>query len=195
MRQRSACRMGELPEGVRGRVLAVLLLLAVIGAVWAGVAVPLSDWYRDRADAIDRQAILARRMTQIAGELPTLRQRVAATQATKPVTVLEGASDAVAGAALQTRLQQIAGGIGASLASTEVLPGEQVGAYRRIGIRLALSAPWPVVVRLLDAVDANTPRLLVNDLQVQSARAIMTDADPGLTASMVVFGFRSGSAS
>ena len=187
--------MGELPEGVRGRIIAVLMLLAVIGAVWAGVAVPLTAWYGERADAIDRQATLTRRMTQIAAELPALRQRVAATQAAAPVAVLEGASDAVAGAALQTRLQQIAGGIGASLASSEMLPGEQVGAYRRIGIRLALSAPWPVIVRLLDAVDANTPRLLVNDLQVQSARAVMTDADPVLTTSLVVFGFRAGTAS
>lgn len=138
--------MGELPEGVRGRV------LAVIGAVWAGVAVPLTDWYHDRTDAIDRQAVLARRMTQIAGELPTLRQRVASTQATTPVAVLEGASDAVAGAALQTRLQQIASGIGASLASTEVLPGEQVAPiavsasalrYRLRGRSLsACSTPW-----------------------------------------------------
>ena len=149
--------MGELPEGARGRALAVLLLLAVLGALWAGIAVPLTDWYADRTDTIDRQTILARRMTQIAATLPDLRAQATAIQSAAPITVLDGASDSVAGAALQQRLQQIGTSVGGTLASTEVLPGETVGAYRRIGVRLAVTAHWPVIVRLMAAIDANTP--------------------------------------
>ena len=186
--------IGELPEGPRGRVLAAALLLAVLGGLWAGVLVPLTDWYADRAATIEGQAILARRMGQIAAAVPALRRDAEAIGAATPVSVLEGASDAVAGAALQQRLQQIGAGLGTTLASTEVLPGEQAGAYRRIGVRLAVSADWPVIVRLLAAVDANTPRLLVNDLQIQSQRSSLSDPNPSLSVTMVVFGFRAGTA-
>jgi general secretion pathway protein M len=186
--------MSDLPEGVRGRVLAVLLLVVVLGALWAAIAVPLTDWFADRTDRIDRHTTLASRMAQIAADLPALRIRAASIQTVAPVAVLEGASDAVAGSALQQRLQQIGVGLGATLSSTEVLAGEPIGAYRRIGVRLAVNARWPVIVRLLEAIAANTPRLLVNDLQVQAMRSVVNDADPAMNVTMIVFGFRAGTA-
>lgn len=186
--------MGDLPEGLRGRVLAVALLVTVLAAAWLGVAAPLSDWYGERAASIDRQTTLTRRMAQIAADLPRLRAQAATTQTAAPVTVLDGTTDAVAGAALQQRLQQIASGLGATLASTELLSGDPAGAYRRIGIRIAVSSSWPVIVRLLGAIASDTPRLLVNDLQIQSMRASLVDANPTLNVTMVVFGFRAGTA-
>lgn len=186
--------MGDLPEGLRGRILAVALLITVLATAWLGVVVPLSDWYGERAETIDRQTTLTRRMAQIAADLPRLRAQAATTQTAVPVTVLDGTTDAVAGAALQQRLQQIASGLGATLTSTELLSGDPAGAYRRIGIRIAVSSSWPVIVRLLDAIASDTPRLLVNDLQIQSMRASLTDADPTLNVTMVVFGFRAGTA-
>lgn len=186
--------MGDLPEGLRGRILAVAILLTIVTAIWLGIAVPMTDWYADRAETIDRQVTLSRRMAQIAADLPSLRAQVATTQAAAPVSVLDGTTDAVAGAALQQRLQQIASGLGATLASTELLSGDPAGTYRRIGIRIAVTSTWPVIVRLLEAIAGDTPRLLVNDLQIQAMRASLTDADPTLNVTMVVFGFRSGPA-
>lgn len=187
--------MGELPEGTRGRVLAVLLLVTVLASIWAGIVSPLADWYAARAGRLETDATLARRMGQIAAELPDLRARASGAAGPAPVTVLEGASDAVAGASLQQRLQQIGASAGATLASTEVLPGEQLGAYRRIGVRLSVTAPWPVVVHLLDEITGGSPRMLVNDLQIQSGRGFVGDLEPSLTTTMVVFGFRAGAAS
>ncbi len=187
--------MNELPEGLRGKILAVALLMTVVAALWAGVAVPLTDWYAARADRLEQQTRLAQRMEQFVADLPELRRRAGTAETAAPVAVLEGASDSVAGAALQQRLQQIGAAVGAQLASTEVLPGEPVGAYRRIGVRLSVSGTWPVLVNLLDAITASSPPLLVNDLQVESSRAIMGFAEPALSTSMVVFGFRAGGAS
>jgi general secretion pathway protein M len=186
--------MGDLPEGLRGRILALALSFTVLAALWIGIAAPLTAWYAERAETIDRQTILTRRMAQIAADLPALRAQAAVTQTAVPVTVLDGTTDAVAGAALQQRLQQIASGLGATLASTELLSGDPAGAYRRIGIRIAVTSSWAVIVRLLDAIAGDTPRLLVNDLQIQAMRASLTDADPTLNVTMVVFGFRSGPA-
>lgn len=186
--------MGDLPEGLRGRILALALSFTVLAALWIGIVAPLTAWYAERAETIDRQTILTRRMAQIAADLPALRAQAAVTQTAAPVTVLDGTTDAVAGAALQQRLQQIASGLGATLASTELLSGDPAGAYRRIGIRIAVTSSWPVIVRLLDAIAGDTPRLLVNDLQIQAMRASLTDSDPTLNVTMVVFGFRSGPA-
>jgi len=185
--------MGDLPEGARGKLLAVALLFTVLAAAWLGLVVPLTDWYGERAETVERQTTLIRRMTQIAAGLPSLRAQAASTQAAAPVTVLDGTTDAVAGAALQQRLQQIASGLGATLTSTELLSGDPAGAYRRIGIRITVNSTWPVIVRLLEAIAGDTPRLLVNDLQIQAMRASLTDANPTLNVTLVVFGFRAGS--
>lgn len=187
--------MNELPEGVRGRVLAVLLLVVAIAAAWAGIIDPATSWYADRAERLKQQNTLAARMTQVAAQVPDLRRRLESPATTTPVSLLEGSSDAVAGAALQQHLQQLAAAAGANLASAEMIAGEQVGPYRRIGVRLSFSAPWPVVVQLLDSIASGTPPLLINDLQIQSARFGVTDPDPTLTTSLIVFGFRAGSAS
>jgi len=187
--------VGALPEGVRGRVLAVLILLVLIAAVWVGVVTPASNWYADRQERLLTQQTLARRMAQIAAGLPELRQRAANTQVSAPVAVLEGATDAVAGAGLQQMLQSIAGKAGATLASTEVLPGEQIGEYRRIGVRFAVTAQWPVLVNLLQSITGGSPRMFVNDLQIQGGRGFGNDAGRMLVSSMVVYSFRAGTAS
>ena len=55
-----------------------------------------------------------------------------------------GSSIPVATAALQSLVQDIATNAGASLASVESLPGETTAGYRRVGVKLSLSASWPV---------------------------------------------------
>ena len=194
-RARGVSGMNDLPDGIRGRVLAVLLLVVGIAAVWAGIVDPAVSWYGDRAEHLKQQNVLAARMAQVGAQVPELRRRLESPAIATPVILLEGNSDAVAGASLQQHLQQIGTVAGANLASTEMIAGEQVGPYRRIGVRLSFAAPWPVVVQLLDAIASGTPPLLINDLQIQSARFGVTDADPTLTTSMIVFGFRAGSAS
>ena len=187
--------MGELPEGVRGRILAVLILAVLVAAAWTAIVSPLLDWHAERADQLAIRSTLARRMAQVAAEVPDLKRLAAAAPTgAAQVTVLEGATDALAGATLQQSVQEIAAKTGAALASTEALPAEQVGRYRRIGVRVALSAPWPMFVHFLDGVTDGSPRLLVNDLQIQGTRGIVPVGAATLTASMVVFGFRIGTA-
>ena len=51
---------------------------------------------------------------------------------------LEGASDAIASANLQSRIEELAASAGATISSTESLPAEVRGGYRRIGLRYVL---------------------------------------------------------
>lgn len=180
----------SLPEGARGQFLAVALLLAVLAALWAAIVAPLADWYGARADQLARRELVAQHMAQLAAALPELRRRAAGVDTAAPVPLLAGDTDAVAGAALQQLLQSLSTQTGATLASAEILPGEQLGAYRRVGVRLLISADYPVLIALIRAISASTPPLLIDDLQIQSARGFGAGAGSAMNASMVVFGFR-----
>ncbi len=116
----------ELPDGRRGRLLAAGLLVAALGVGWVAVAAPLLDWYDARAERLaDRQALLLR-MTRLAAELPALRRAAgsAGRDGPAPDAVLAGNSDAIAGAALQGMVQDMASAAGSTLAITETLPGQ-----------------------------------------------------------------------
>jgi general secretion pathway protein M len=110
------------------------------------------------------------------------------------VPTLEGATDALAGATLQQSVQAIAAKAGASLASTEALPAEAAGAYRRIGLRISVNSPLPVLVQMLSAIGDAQPRMLVNDLHIQATRGLVPDPAAPLSASFVVAAFRAGGA-
>ena len=187
-------RLGALPEGRRGQAVAVGLLLLCLGLLWIVVAAPLVALHEERAEAIAGRRALAARMAQLAATLPDLRAQAASVQAVGPAqsALLGGATDAVAGATLQQLVLDLAVQAGATPSSTETLAAESVGAYRRVGVRIALTAPWPVLVRLLQAAAEATPGLLVNDLQIRGSRLLVRPADVPLDALMTVSAFRAG---
>jgi len=182
----------SLPTGRRGQLLAWGLLLVLLATAWVAVAAPLLDWHGGREEALQQRAILARRMAQAASRLPDLQRQAAAAATAGPVaaTLLDGSTDAVAGATLQQLIQDMAARAGATLSSTETLPAEAVASYRRIGVRVALSAPWGVLVQLLRAVEQASPQMLVDDLQIHGARRFGVAGEPPLEASFTVLGFR-----
>ena len=61
---------GPLPDGTRGRVLAVTLALAAAALVWAGVVYPLVAWHTKYAEHLEQRRALARRMAELTVTLP-----------------------------------------------------------------------------------------------------------------------------
>jgi general secretion pathway protein M len=182
-----------LPEGSRGRALALGLTAIALAALWLAIAQPLLEVYDDRADAVQRRAALAARMADVAASLPELQRETAAAQSsdvTPASATLEGASDALAGAALQSLVETMSRSAGAHLTSTEALPAEQVGAYRRVALRVAVDASWPVLVKLLQAIERATPRMFIDDMQIHAQPAVETAHEPPLDISFTVLGFR-----
>jgi general secretion pathway protein M len=185
----------RLPDGVRGRILALGLLAVLLALLWTAVISPLFDWYAARAETIaERRGILAH-ATGLAETLPALRQAAGRVGAGPPKTaLLDGKSDAIAAAGLQGMVQDMAATAGISLASAETLPGEPCGSYRRIGVRIAFVADWPVFVVLLQAIETNRIRLLVDDLQLHAVAQVGPNgpiaASPRIDTSLIVLGFR-----
>jgi general secretion pathway protein M len=180
---------GALPEGWRGRLLALVLTLTVLAALCVACVQPLIDWHTARADALEQRRALLQRMITLAARLPELRSQSSGEHA--PVAaLLEGASDAIAGAALQSAVQGMATTAGAELNSMEMLPAEQRGSYRRIGLRVATAAQWPVLIEMFSAIGQRSPRMLVDDVQLRAPPVELRQANSPITASFTVVAFR-----
>jgi general secretion pathway protein M len=179
-------------------LLAAGLLFLVLGSIYFLAVAPLVDHYQQREARIEDALILLPRLQAVAAELPALRSQVARLRTaarTRKVT-LEGASDAIASANLQSRIEALATSAGATIGSTESLPAETRDSYRRIGLRFALNGTYETLVRLLAKLQESTPPLVVDNLQVHGVlrrpglpQAGM--ADVGLDAGIDIYGFRS----
>jgi general secretion pathway protein M len=183
-------RLSEgLPDGPRGRVLAAGLTLAVLGTLWFGAAAPLLGWYQDRAVELTQRGLLLARMHAVAQMLPALEHQSGGLRPA-PAALLPGATDALAAAAMQSAVQAMATASGAELASMETLPAEARGGYRRIGLRVSLSAPWPVLIDVLRSAGQQQPRMLVDDVQFRAPPLQTRDAAAPVSASFTLLAFR-----
>ena len=136
--------------------------------VWYGAIAPVFQWYAGRTEYLQQQRQFAARMASVAGTAPALQQQLAKAEAAPPPrSVFEGATAAIAGAALQQAVQDIAARTGAVVLSAEVLPVQPVAGYQRIGVRLTVAAPWPQLIAMLQATLEATPRMLVDDLTIR----------------------------
>lgn len=178
--------------GRRGQSLALLVTLLLCLIVWFDAVQPLLGWYGDRAETLQQQRAIAQRMESLAASLPLLRRQAQAGAGAQTAAnaTLKDTDDAVASATLQEDVQAMATAAGASLTSVETLPAESAGAWRRIGLRVNLTAPWPVLVRLLQSLDGATPRMLVDDLHVHSTVLVAHPSALPLQTSLIVFAFR-----
>ena len=184
----------DLPTGPRGRALALGLTALALLVAWFGIVSPILGWYSGRAEQLAQRSVLARRMADLAASLPQLEHQVVALPTTKanPDALLPGETDAVAAAALQERVQEMASRAGAPLSSVEMLPAAQLGQFRRIGLRVAAQGDMTNVVRLLQSVEAAKPRLLVDELDLQCHLLLARPNAPDLDAKFVIYAFRAG---
>src|SRR5690349_18204043 len=144
-----------LPDGPRGRALALGMTAATLGLLWLAVAQPQMNAYQDGSDALQRREALAERMSGVADSLPQRQKEAKATQAAGPPVsaTLDGTTDALAAANLDSLVEGMDSRAGAHVTSTEALPAEAVGEYRRISLRISVDATWVVLVHLLQAIE------------------------------------------
>jgi hypothetical protein len=183
--------------GRRGQALAVAIGVLALALVWFGVVDPLWSWFEDRALMLEQRQTLLHRMQDVAATLPSLR----AASAAKPdrgegsgTIMLPGATDAVAAADLQERIQKMASSAGASLAAVETLPATPSGKWHKVTLRISLNAPWPVLMDLLRSIEQSPTRILIDDVHFHSATVVSHPTVMPIQASMVLYGFRPGAA-
>ncbi len=182
-----------LPDGREGRILAALLAVLALLLFWLACVAPVLDWYDARAQRVAAIEQRAAREEALIRMLPALKAAAGRAARLPERALLSGESDAVAGAALQEQVQGMAGSADAQLTSIETLPAEQAGAFRRIGVRVALNAQLPVVVALLKAIETAEPRMLIDDIRLTATPVGPQNVQLPLDAAFTVYAFRSGS--
>jgi general secretion pathway protein M len=183
-----------LPTGRNGRILAGGLAILALALAWLAFISPVLDWYDARSSRLAEQRLRAARETALIQALPELRREAEAAAKAPTHSVLPGTTDAIAGASLQEQVQTMASAANAQLTSAETLPAEQVGAYRRIGVRVELNAQLPVIVELLKSVEEAEPTMLVDDIRLTATPVGPTNMPLPLDAAFTVYAFRVGTA-
>ena len=182
----------NLPAGRQGQAAAASLAGLALVVVWLGAVSPLLDWYGARSDRITQLAARLSREQALIASLPALKTAASDASAKPTQAVLSGNTDAIAGAALQEQVQGMASEASATLTSIETLPAEQVGAYRRIGVRVEMNAQLGVIVALMRAVEAAEPTMLIDDLHLTAAPSAPNLPPLPMDASFTVVAFRQG---
>ena len=185
----------SLPTGRTGQLLALGVTSVALAVLWLGVVMPLIEWHGDRAAALGRQEMLTQRMETLATALPSLQEQAKAVAAggAGEAALLEGDNDSMASASLQENLQAMFMKTGVQLNSVETLPGDDAGAYRRIGLRISFNASWPVLMTLLKEMHVASPSLLVDELQLTPALHRISTAPGSFDVACAIFAFRSAS--
>ena len=195
--------MTKLPEGTAGQVLA--LLVAALGAAvfYLLILSPILGFYADREEVLDRRVAMAQRYQTLVSQLPRLREADKKWRDQDGgELLLQGSSDALAFAALQSAMKGLVEDAGASLSSSEVLQPATEGRFRRVGIRVAFSGDLKLVTAVLKAVQTSRPILSVGDFSLQTHGAASSpdsdqeeaqaNADDSLSVTLDVYGFRAG---
>jgi len=179
--------------GRPGQALAVGIGLLALALLWFGIIDPAQSWFADRTERLDQRQALLHRMQQVAATLPALRAESAAASErgeNNQAMTLPGASDAVAAADLQERIQKMAATAGTSLTAVETLQVTTTGKWHKVALRISTNAPWPVLMDLLRSIEQSPTRILVDDVHFHSATIVTRPVVLPVQASMVVYGFR-----
>lgn len=185
----------SLPPGRRGQILALALTSIAAALLWLCTAAPLLNWYDARAARIAQQQQLVARMKHLSQEIPALRQATSAAglQSADDQILLSGDTDVIAGANLQSALQTLATQTGTSLNSAALMPAQPAGTLRRISIQVNVSATWPVLIALLEAIGTARPRMIVDQLSLANTLQAEPSQETALQANFSVTAFRTAS--
>jgi general secretion pathway protein M len=155
---------------VPSRVLALAILLGFIGLVWLGLAKPLLDDYVETRDGIARDKTMLARyeragstLQQRQNELAALRQKQAAQDG-----FLQGANETLLGADIQNRIKTLAEAAHGELKSTQILPVQEEGKYRRVTVRGQMSLGLAAAQRVFYGLESTMPMLFLDNVNIRA---------------------------
>lgn len=175
------------------RALAVLILLALVAAVYLGIALPLAGSLQ-ADDDLDRSLRLLAGYQHAASLRPALEQRLAARRQVESALpgLWPGATAAPAGTGLQGEARRLIEGAGGQIRSAQEIPPAEDGGLERIGVRIELTLPMTSLPRLLQAFDSHKPYLFLDKVDVHAPEGQAKAAMPQLSIRWEVCGYRPG---
>lgn len=188
-----------LPDGNAGKVLALALCGLVVMLVYAAVGVPLIRLHLAMQEEQADLNMQRTRLQRLERQVPALRTAVAdmKQRTDQSSMLLPGASDTVAAAALQTQLAALAAAESAPISSVESLSPKVQDGFRRIGVRVVVTADLEQFTGILRTIASARPPLFVDNLEMRN-NGIATQqnrtAGAPLNVGMDIYGFRADTA-
>ncbi len=152
------------------RILAVLILLAAVGFVYVAAVQPLLDDYATTRQSIEDMRAAIVRYERVGAELAarratlaTLNQRQATSEG-----FLQGTNDALIAAQIQNRLKTLIEGARGELKSTQILPAQDEGRYRRVTVRAQMALPLAAAQRVFYGLETASPLLFLDNIDMRA---------------------------
>jgi hypothetical protein len=177
------------------RLIAVAVLLGLGAVTWHVAARPLLTWRERSAVAIEtmrRQVVAHQRLAAAEPELEEALARLSAVGAER-AHYLEGASDAVAGAALESRVVEAIAQAGGRTRSSRTVATETEEGFRRIGIAVDFSIDATGLLDVVRGLEGGVPFVRIDRLDLRSTRSERAadgpTEEPPLAAAIQVRGY------
>jgi general secretion pathway protein M len=177
------------------RLAAALLLIVAITAAYLFILEPIIIGYGETDRQIEEAREQLSHFQRLAAVRPALEKqmRQAAAQQTSQGYYLSGGTDALAAAGLQDQVNALIQQKGGSLRSIQPMPGIDEQGFRRITLRVQMSATLEALFEALYALEAGTPILFVENLDIQTRlvrrRSNQTGSKPVDDAPLLTVGF------
>lgn len=186
------------------RLLALALLIAALAVPYLAVVRPFVAELAANRELLAEQAALRERYGRIAANSAGLGERLDALRE-QPVAehaYLEGASESLVAAELQSRVKSAVQSNGGTLNSTQILDATTEAGFRRLAVRVRMSASTDALPKVLYALESSEPFLFIDNVDI-NARTVRRRETGGkgetetveLIASFDLFGYMRPSAS
>jgi general secretion pathway protein M len=187
------------------RLVALLLLLMVMAAAYAFVIDPLVIAYAETDDAIADTRAYLQHVERVGATRPALAKQMAEFERRHRSQgyYLRGGTDALAAAALQDRIKQVIDANGGTLRSSQPLPGMDEQGFRRVTVRVQMTATTESLFRTVYTLEAGTPLVFIENIGIQNRTVRRTKLptddselaqEPILTVGFDLYGYLPGEA-
>lgn len=142
----------------------------MLGAAYVFLMEPVVLDYSETDRRIEEIREQLSRYQRLAAMRPALenQMRQSAAETTTEGYYLRGGTDALAAAWLQDRVSALVQGSGGSLRSIQPMPGTDEQGFRRITLRVQMTATNEALVEILYGLETGTPVLFIESLDIQS---------------------------
>ncbi len=157
-----------LPLGIRGRLVALGILLILLILLARFVAWPLAGRYLGAIEDLENTRTDIARYQRLLGEAPALREAIGRFERTTPLApfLLAGANRSRAAAGLQRHLQDAARKHDVTVLSLRVQNPVREGPFERIAVDARLRSGTPELRNLLHFFETSQPYLFVEGLSI-----------------------------
>lgn len=154
------------------RSLAVAILVAALAALWVLLVAPVTEKFEGYGRSISHSRELLVRHLQIAAQRARLERELEELRRAQSSTgrFLEGGGIELVAAEAQNKVKNLIDANGATLKSTQILPAQEKDNFRKLTIRVTMSADTEALQKIFHALETANPYLFLDNIDIRSRR-------------------------